>query len=326
VREGDQVIQIECEAFDFKKDVPNRQNVITCKWTDIIHAAITVGRKNWNDVKRHGEYFIYEYKFRKNMVMAFLRVNRNNRIERTKAFHWLDPSEKTGITYFFGLMSAKLFASKLLNTPWLMHLDVYKSMYKIDWTTSKKTRPDLLGLNKKKDWNIIEAKGRINFSLDTLNNAKAQSENIKSINGKSPYFKLGLVSFFNRNELKIKVKDPEDIGKHAVDLLIDPSKYLLDYYAHIVEFIYTHHPTTVKYNDISYVVTKDKCLSWSIGLDERIYEIVLGQREQEKLFPLVNALTEWGYFIDEDKGDLRKRQKIEREDLTIGLDGVLVSL
>jgi hypothetical protein len=40
------MIQVEYEALGFKKSVSNGRHIITCKWADVIHAVVTVGRKD----------------------------------------------------------------------------------------------------------------------------------------------------------------------------------------------------------------------------------------------------------------------------------------
>lgn len=325
-------MEIDYELIDFKKGFNNGYDKLACSWTDIIHAAITVGRKDWKAVKRHGEYSIYEYKFRRNMINAFLRENRDGKLEITEAFKWLDPSEKTAVSFFLGLMGAKLFSRKLFDTPWLMHLDLYKNnvtgtnnnLHITYWKTTKNTRPDLIGLNKSGDWNVFEAKGRSNYSTETLKKAKIQSQSIKTINNQTPNLMLGTVTYYRKKELNIRIIDPDESNENAVELEIDVSSYLMDYYYPIAAFIASNFPEIKVYNTVRYVVTVNNCMSWKIGLDERIYNLVLNNGIGKT--SLLNNLKYWGYFNIVDK---RITQDLEIENLigvTIGSDGIIVSL
>jgi hypothetical protein len=49
------------------------------------------------------------------------------------------------VSYFLGLTMCKLFAAKLLDTPWLRHLDIYGDRYRVLLTG--RSRPDLFGLS-----------------------------------------------------------------------------------------------------------------------------------------------------------------------------------
>lgn len=50
------------------------------------------------------------------------------------------------MNYFLGMTFCKLFAAKLLNTPWLLHLDVFRPT--LNPVLSGRSRPDLVGLER----------------------------------------------------------------------------------------------------------------------------------------------------------------------------------
>src|SRR5262245_10696002 len=108
---------------------PSFQGVGRCRftWDDLLWAAITVGRKNRFDVLRHGQHSWWEIFYRAAMLRANLKETPRGLLARTEAFKALDPSEKSAVSYFFGLTFSKLLAAKCLNVPWLMHLEVYKN-------------------------------------------------------------------------------------------------------------------------------------------------------------------------------------------------------
>jgi hypothetical protein len=62
--------------------------------------------------------------FRWSLVRMALqqRGARGQKLVRTDAFEQMDPTEKGAINYFLGLLGCKLFASKLLDWPWTLHL------------------------------------------------------------------------------------------------------------------------------------------------------------------------------------------------------------
>ena len=92
-------------------------------WEELIRAAITVGRKNCAEVFQHGYHSKLEIIYRLAILMANLKDSDQNELTKTDAYKGLDPSEKSAISYFFGLSFAKWAAEKFWGIPWLIHLE-----------------------------------------------------------------------------------------------------------------------------------------------------------------------------------------------------------
>ena len=133
---------------------------LEANWTDILWAALTVGRPNTAYVFRHGKSSYHEALFRLTLVRMALEERRfSGRLHRTEAFRALDPTEKGAVNYFLGMTVCKFFAYKLLNTTWLLHLDVFRNQLDPS-VTEGRSRPDLVGLDQAGAWNAFECKGR----------------------------------------------------------------------------------------------------------------------------------------------------------------------
>jgi hypothetical protein len=120
-----QQINIPFDSYGFKKHIVNGRSTLTIWPEDLLWAAVTVGRGNFRDVLAHGLHSQYEMIYRVSMVLANLIYVDSRQLAKSSAFHHLDPSEKGAFTYFLGMTMSKLFASKLLHVPWLLHLEVY---------------------------------------------------------------------------------------------------------------------------------------------------------------------------------------------------------
>ena len=94
---------------------------------ELLWAAITIGRPSTYHVFRYGTASFHEAIFRLSLIRLAVEEDWGNRLRRTDAFVALDPTEKGMGSYFLGMTLCKLFASRLLNTPWLLHLDVFRS-------------------------------------------------------------------------------------------------------------------------------------------------------------------------------------------------------
>jgi hypothetical protein len=156
--------RIPFKAVNFTPDLsPLALKPLSASWSEIVHAAITVGRATHRHLTLHGQYSIFEILHKIFMLYGYLKDGAHGRLRRTRAYEALDPSEKSAISYFLGLMSAGLFSSKLLGVRYLCHLDVYRYFpdpkYRVDpeFFLGKK-KPDLVGLNKAGEWVAIEGR------------------------------------------------------------------------------------------------------------------------------------------------------------------------
>lgn len=183
--------------------------MLETSWDELLWAAITVGRPNRQYVFRHGVASSYEALFRWSLVrMALEQAGPNaRRLHRTSAARTLDPSEKGAISYFLGLAICKLFASKLLDTPWLLHLDVFRPM--LNPVLMGRSRPDLVGQTTAGHWIVLECKGRVSPPNDTAKDkAKEQAERLVSVNGAVPTLKIGVIAYFRNEVLRFFWRDP----------------------------------------------------------------------------------------------------------------------
>lgn len=153
------MLRIQCESSMFPSgSIPNGGRQIEVTWDDILWAAVTVGRPNRNYVFRHGDASRYEALFRWSLIRMALEQS-GHRLRRTNAARTLDPSEKGAVNYFLGMTFCKLFAAKLLNTPWLLHLDVFGPQ--LNPILTSRSRPDLVGMEHGASrWHAFECKGR----------------------------------------------------------------------------------------------------------------------------------------------------------------------
>jgi len=101
-------------------------SILSSSWNDVLWAAITIGRPSTYHVFRYGDASFHEAIFRLSLVRMAVEQDWNGYLSRTDAFAALDPTEKGMVSYFLGMTLCKVFASRLLLTPWLLHLDVFR--------------------------------------------------------------------------------------------------------------------------------------------------------------------------------------------------------
>lgn len=154
---------------------------------------------------------MYEALFRLSLVRMALEQSgpRAWRLNRTETAKTLDPSEKGAVNYFLGIIMCKLFSAKLLDAPWVLHLDVFRPQLNPRILTGR-SRPDLVGQTSSGDWVALESKGRISPpSPEAKDKAKEQAIRLISVDGVSPSLHIGAVTYFRSDVLQFFWRDPE---------------------------------------------------------------------------------------------------------------------
>lgn len=201
------------------------------------------------------------------------------RLRRTNAARTLDPSEKGAINYFLGLAVSKLFAAKLLSTPWLLHLDVFRPQ--LDVVLKGRSRPDLVGKMPDGSWIAMECKGRLSAPDEkTKNKAKAQSQRITSIDGKSPRLHIGAVTYFKSDILHFYLEDPPGDKSIARPIQFETTAAIwAHYYAPILGLIGVNERYRIALERGDLVRIEE--LDLEIGVHPRILSLLERQQWQE---------------------------------------------
>lgn len=203
-------IDYESEGFSPGGPISNGKATLITTCDELLWAALTVGRPNRQYVFRHRLSSMYEALFRLSLVRMALEQSGpyGFRLRRTAAAKTLDPSEKGAINYFLGMTVCKLFSAKLLDAPWVLHLDVFRpQLYPV---LTGRSRPDLVGQTSSGDWIALESKGRISPpGAEPKNKAKEQAVRLVSANGVRPSLQIGAITYFCNDVLQFFWRDPE---------------------------------------------------------------------------------------------------------------------
>jgi hypothetical protein len=225
-------IDYQSEGFPVGGPVSNGWATLTTSWAELLTAAVTVGRPNRQYVFKHGVVSRYEALFRLSLVrMALEQAGpRAWRLRRTESARTLDPSEKGAISYFLGLAVAGLFARRVLDAPWMMHLDVFRPL--LNPVLRGRSRPDLVGQTQSGDWIALECKGRVSApSADAKDKAKAQAQRLVSVNGISPILRVGAITYLSKETLQFFWRDPDPDRevRNPIEVEADPSVWRYHY-------------------------------------------------------------------------------------------------
>ena len=203
-------LRIAYTSAGFPSARPLGSGDLRTTWNELLWAALTVGRPNTAHVFQHADASYFEAVFRLSLVrMALEQQAYSGRLRRTAAFQSLDPTEKGAVTYFLGMAVCKLFAKRLLATPWLLHLDVFRDQLN-PTVLSGRSRPDLVGQDDSGFWHAFECKGRSSVpSADDRRKAKTQAQRLVRVNSRNCSLHVGAIAFFRQDELVFHWRDPE---------------------------------------------------------------------------------------------------------------------
>jgi hypothetical protein len=211
-------LEIPYTSEDFPSGLFHSYGRLRTSWSELLWAAITIGRPNVACVFEHSEASLHEAVFRASLVrMALERGLWSGHLCRTDAFRALDPTEKGAVSYFLGMAVCKLFASRLLCTPWLLHLDVFRSQLNPS-VLGGRSRPDLVGQDNRGRWHAFESKGRSGApNAEDKRKAKAQAQRLVSVNGFACSLHVGSFAFFRNDLLEFYWRDPEPEEPEKLD-------------------------------------------------------------------------------------------------------------
>lgn len=222
---NDRSLSLEVESRDFPNG-PYGIEDIRISWGDVLWAALTLGRPSLTEVFQHNRQSAYEAVFRLSMIKMALqeRWRRGPRLGYTNAFLALDPSERAAINYFLGLVFCKLVASRLLSTPWLAHIDVFRDQLQLHFMRGR-SRPDLVGMNSLNgEWYSFECKGRASVPSETDKvRAKEQALRLVQVSGNRCSMHIGAFSFHKNDVLKFYWRDPPPYEKEPIEF--DATRY-----------------------------------------------------------------------------------------------------
>lgn len=214
-------IRINYQSEDFPSPSLNVQNgTLITGWSELLHAALTVGRPNLFEVFQHGESSYYEAVQRLATIkMALTQKTGTANLYRTAAFQRLDPTEKGFVSYHLGMVLCALFARRLLFADAVLHLDVYRDILAPE-LLSGRSRPDLVGVDLLlRKLHAFESKGRsASPSEEDKEKAKDQADRLLRMAGIPCTYNVGSFAYFSSDQLRFYWRDPDVSDEETLEL------------------------------------------------------------------------------------------------------------
>ncbi len=284
---------------------------------DIARGIVSIGKTHWNQYLTSPTRSLIDFLHYWTGLVPFL--NERPDLSLTADFASLDMTDKGQKSYLIGMGLARIAAERILNIPYLQHVDslIAKGIIKV--VSGSNERGDLVGLDRNLNWHVIEAKGRSNTpSAEDRRKAKKQAEKISSIAGKAPETKSYCITHIDQISCEIYLNDPDDDPIEKLDLEINSDSFIKEYYDKIFKDFYNEKESMI----LSFT---DQDINFSLfrlgdGNNGNIYlglesKILNDLRQQKVSFSESLVFRERGFNIFSN---------LNIANLSIGIDGILL--
>ena len=204
----------------------------------IFRAVITVGFQRYKDLFRPG-WRNFFHRFGIGLSAFSLLEQRSKNLCLSPAYSKLDMSEKGTSSYWFGMAFAKLVAEIELSVPWIVHVDQLRASGVLTTISETKERGDLVGIDDKNNWHVVEAKGRSNpYPQSLVSKAKRQASRVAIINGQTPATTSACIASLFTQPISVLLDDPPLIAEENQEQWrIRDEDFFKHYYRSIIEYL-----------------------------------------------------------------------------------------
>jgi hypothetical protein len=204
---------------------------------DIARGILSIGKTHWTQYIKSSRRTLNDFLHHWTGLVPF--INERPDLVINSNYASLDLSDKILKSYHIGMGVSKIVAERVLKIPYLQHVDSLVQQGVITLTAGTNERGDMVGLDKQRNWHVMEAKGRTSVpsNADKLK-AKTQAQRITSISGITPATKSYCITHINDTFSEIFLNDPDDKPVKPTELKIATNDFIKIYYDKIFKEIY----------------------------------------------------------------------------------------
>jgi len=198
----------------------------------------TLGR-GWRRIRTHRRGIA-------DSLLAYVEIT-DGRVSISKDVMRLDQTERSTMSNWYGLAFTRLTAARLLGIAWLRYVDSQRQMGIVSSATASRKRGDLVGLDYRGEWHVLESKGRYGFVEKGLERtAKGQATNVL-VNHRPPATASSCVLRLHADPVHATLSDPEEPGDTKRTLEVSVPNMLVEYYAPYAKLIEAGHSSETVY-------------------------------------------------------------------------------
>ncbi len=201
-------IDVDARGFHGGLGWVNNVGYVEVTAAELVRCAVTLGYPNpAATVAPVGTTQWWANVFRMSLIRGYLDHQHPDRLFRSAVYDDADRSEKGAVSYYLGLVAAKLLAERLLGAVQVWHYDKYRPLLTNPGRLS--TRPDLLAESDSADRFLIEAKGRTNgYTAALVASAKRQAQAVTSSRPGSVMAEIASVAWMSDQGWAVRFDDP----------------------------------------------------------------------------------------------------------------------
>lgn len=229
-------ISVTCQ--NFPGPVPaNGTNLRDISYRAVLRACIILGLQRFSDVWALGWRDLTRRMGIGLSSVAFLVQSPQGLITSHQFNHDLDMSEKGAMSYWYGMIMAKLTAESELQVPWLAHVDQMRRAGVLITNPNSNSRGDLVGRGMN-GWHVFEAKGRSNpYAANLVTDAKQQAAMVTSVHNQPPVTSSACITALFTTPISVLLDDPPPDDERQVSWDINESAFFRQYYQGIIDYV-----------------------------------------------------------------------------------------
>jgi hypothetical protein len=247
-------ISIQTTGFTGAYAALNGSSLVDVTRLAFLRASLTLGFQRFGDVMSAG-WRLWSHRLGLGFSGLAYLEDRTGNLCRVAEHSALDSSEKGAMSYWHGMVFAKLVAEHTLQIPWLAHVDDMIRKGVLTATPGTKERGDLAGRTLAGDWHVIEAKGRSSrIEKDLIQDAKHQAALITLVSGRTPRTHSACVTCLWTDPIKVILDDPPPKeGDDTESWSFTDAEFLNYYYRNMAAYIQSYGSQTGQDTLLGYV-------------------------------------------------------------------------
>jgi hypothetical protein len=242
-------VSVICKGYGGTYAHLNGSHSVDVPHWKFIAASLTVGFQRFVDIASSG-WRLHFHRLGFGMAGIAYLAEENGNLRLHESHGVLDGSEKGVVSYWQGMVFAKIIVAEVLGVRWLQHADAMEKrgdLVRRQTANSKRTsgksrgkkrgkRADMAGKDDQNDWHVVEAKGYSSHpGNNAFNDAKDQAGMVEIIENSPPKTTSACISCLWKSPIEIILDDPLIEGLE--EWTIPDNEFWNSYYGSIADHI-----------------------------------------------------------------------------------------
>lgn len=254
-------VTVNCKNFPGNHAALNGHHTRRISRFAMFRAILTVGAQRFPEILE--PYWPWLHRASMGLSAFSFLARQGNNLCLSAQYSELDMSEKTMMSFWYGMAFAKLAAESELGVSWLGYVDRMRRDGSLTISHKSNQRPDFAGRDSNGAWHVIEAKGRRRPTSRLITQAKWQAGSVQTINNQPPATTLACITSLSPQEISVLMDDPEpSLEGNGQEWVINDKKFFQNYYRPFVEYFNKFRPNKREEDGRTYITAPLFPLYW----------------------------------------------------------------